>query len=129
MKACFFTLIIQPCRFGLCWGRAGSIPPMSEKIRLRFTLFCSSSSLNFLVCSYRDPNRPFFLFFFYKQRFFFNPASVLLNFSMNWASNVFKCCFLRRGIVLPRHAIFCIFFSVATSGSMYVLFMSSVFWL
>ena len=26
--------------------------------------------------------------FFYKQRFFFNSASVLLNFFMNWASNV-----------------------------------------
>ena len=25
---------------------------------------------------------------FYKQRFFFNSVSLLLNFSMNWASNV-----------------------------------------
>ena len=34
-----------------------------------------------------------------------------------------KTPLLLKGIVLPRHAIFCIFFNMSTSRSIYVLFM------
>ena len=38
-----------------------------------------------------------------------------------------KSCLLHEGIVLPRHAIFCIFFSMFESRSAHVLFMWSIF--
>ena len=38
-----------------------------------------------------------------------------------------KCCLLHREILLPRNAMFCIFVSMSTRWSIFVLFMGSVF--
>ena len=46
---------------------------------------------------------------------FFNSASALLNFLINWASMLLKCCLLHRDIVLPRYATFSIFVSMSAS--------------
>ena len=59
--------------------------------------------------------------FFYKQRFF--QSQRLLNFLTNEFQKLLKCCLFHGGFVLPRHGIFCIFVSMPTSRSVYVLFM------
>ena len=60
--------------------------------------------------------------FFYNQRFFFNPASVFLNFFINWASNV-------AWVLLDTYEhdrtgtlfMFTIFVSISRSRSIYVV--------
>ena len=64
---------------------------------------------------------------FYKQRFFLTQPQCCLTFQRTEPQMLLKYCLLHRGIALPRHAIFCIFFSLSTSWSIYVLFMWSVF--
>ena len=66
--------------------------------------------------------------FFYKQPFFFNSASVLLNFYMNWATNV---TYLLLNTYNHYHTearfIITIFVSMSRPRSIYVVSMWSIF--
>ena len=41
---------------------------------------------------------------------FFNPNSVLLNFFMNWASNIaYRCCLIHTTIITKRHILYLVY--------------------
>ena len=66
--------------------------------------------------------------FFYKQSLLFNSASVLLNFFINWASNV-ACVLLNtyNHHYVETLCIFNIFVSISRPRSIYVVSMWSIF--
>ena len=64
-------------------------------------------------------------FLFYKQRFFFNSPSVLLNYFMNWASNV--DCLIHISIIIMRHFLYLLYMCPCLGLGLFIFPFFSIF--
>ena len=73
-------------------------------------------SLNELVLLFIDT------LFFISNAFFFNSASLLINFSWIELQMLLRCCLVRVSIILLKHCIFTIFLSMSRPTIMFIIF-------
>ena len=61
---------------------------------------------------------------FYYKLLFFNSASVLLNFFMNWASNVARCCLMHENIIILIHFLYLLYLSPCLDLGLFMIYFS-----
>ena len=96
---------------------------IDRKLSFHRSLRLWGSEICIIYCrkSKRPNSRLIFKYtLFFISNAFFNSASLLLDFIMNWALDVARFCY--RGIVIPWHVIFCIFISVSTFRSICLIY-------
>ena len=64
--------------------------------------------------------------FFYKQCFFFNSASMLLNFLMNWAL-LLKCCLIHISIII--HVLYLLHLCPCLDLRLFLSYLSNLFFI